>query len=296
MYGVAAAAVVGIGGYLVWGGGNGQQDQGGGQNGGGGQHGGQGGGGGQHGGQGGGGRQRRRRRHAAAGGQNGGGGHNGGGGVGPQVGAAPQQPVAMVLNDGTEVELEDVRAARAQIDQENATARRLLAAAHQADQVYQAALAAYNNDRQHDQVPTPNGGHVSRNLVHGRVQPYGNNQHYFPNGPIYQETDVNAGFGAAGNYRQILASVPVQGVQEWIGFNITHGGGRWIRVWNGVYWQNWDTRRRMNARAVDLPNHVANAPADNRTPQQRTALRDGVEVKELVIRGFTAVVRVNREH
>ncbi|WP_146208933.1 hypothetical protein [Azospirillum sp. TSO22-1] len=195
-----------------------------------------------------------------------------------------------VYQEGEYVDLDDCDEARQAIDAENFLKRQTLATAKQLTVRYEQDRDDYYFDRRRNYVPKPNGVAEAVDTGYGRTQVYQNLQNYFPGGVTYTEQDINAGVGAAGNYRLIRANAPVNGYQEWAGYNITHPGGHWVRVWNSAngYWQNWNTANRT---AADLPGHVnGHPPVDPRTQQQRALVQNGIRVKKLDVQGFRGKV------
>lgn len=211
---------------------------------------------------------------------------------------APEVPFTGTVRPGYKVgstiEAEDVRLAEEVVAEQNRGNRTALARAKDRHDGYVAAVTRHAFDRDKGAVPTPGGGTVAVVTGAGRDQAYANSERYFPaTGAPYREIDVNAGNGTVGNYRLIRANAAVGVYQEWVGFNITHGGGRWIRVWNiaGGYWQAW-----VNGAAVDLPGHVAGPrPVNPLTEHQRSLLRDGIQVKRVAKNGMRYEVGMVRE-
>lgn len=200
---------------------------------------------------------------------------------------------ARVYNIGEVIGTDEYAAVNKALRAENRVSAAAYQAAVTATRNYSRARVAYDHDRRADQIPNNAGGTVSLDIEGGRVQAYGNNQNYFPAaGAPYTETDINPGVLTAGNYRLITPNAPVGNYTHWVGFNITHGGGRWIRVWNHVlgYWRNWNEATRTDA---DLAGHVGGAePVDTRTPAERRLAATGYTRKILARHGgFQYVVR-----
>jgi hypothetical protein len=185
-----------------------------------------------------------------------------------------------------DIPTESLEKARKKIATQNRVNREDLMRAKALTKQYEAKVKAHGFDRQRTYVPTATGQSTQIVIApDARSQTYGNREGYFPGGGL-TETDVNSGNGTAGNYRRIVAAVPMAGYAEWIGYNITHPGSRWVRVWNTQesIWQNWNTTTQT---ASNMPGHVAGpAPVDRRTDRQRDLARNGITILSIDPHGF----------
>lgn len=202
---------------------------------------------------------------------------------------------ARVYQVGDLVEIDEADTVRTALDAENAANAQAYQTAVQLTAQLQNARRAWGYDRDPNYVPTQ-GGNLVQVVLNGRTQAYLNRQNYFPGaGAPYQEHDVNAPVGDAGNWREIRPAAPValhgQNYTRWVGRNITHPGGHWVCVWNqtGGLWQQWNTALHT---AVNVALHVGGPqPPDNRTAQQRLLAQNGYTRKTLEIQGFQLKVK-----
>jgi hypothetical protein len=202
----------------------------------------------------------------------------------PAPAADAPAPAPVVYNVGKEIELEDAADAQAALDEENQANAEAYDAARQAEDQYQQQRRAYNHDRDEAYVPGNGGASVQINVDDGSRQAYHNIQGYFPAaGAPYQEYNINPHGGGAGNYRKIVPAQAVNNFSYWVGWNMTHPGGHWIRGWNTALnrWQVWN---EANHTGADLPGHVAAAPVAPPADQRQLA-RDGYTEKSLQLVG-----------